>query len=35
MNIYTPIKKLPKGVNIISTLWVFKNKHDANGRVYK
>ena len=37
MNVYTPIKKLPKGVNVISTRWVFKNKHDANGknRVYK
>jgi len=35
MNVYTPIKKLPKGINVISTRWVFKNKHDANSRVYK
>jgi len=35
MNVYTPIKKLPKGVNVISTRWVFKNIHDVNGRVYK
>jgi len=35
INVYTPIKKLPKGVNVVSTRWVFKNKHDANGRVYK
>ena len=35
MNVYTPIKNLPKGVNVISTRWVFKNIHDVNGRVYK
>jgi hypothetical protein len=35
LNVYTPMKVIPKGANIISPKWVFKYKQDSNGNIIK
>jgi hypothetical protein len=33
LNVFKPIKSIPKGVNIVSCKWVFKYKWDFNGNI--
>eukprot|EP00833_Pecoramyces_ruminatium_P000880 jgi/Orpsp1_1/1174912/evm.model.c7180000051932.1 len=35
MKVFTIVKKVPKGANIISTRWVLKYKRDSNGNIIK
>jgi len=33
LNVFKPLKSIPKGVNIVSCKWVFKYKRDFNGNI--
>jgi len=35
LNVFTDVKSVPKGTNIISPKWVFKYKYDLNGNLAK
>ena len=35
LNVFTDVKNVPKGTNIISPKWVFKYKYDLNGNLAK
>lgn len=35
LNVYTIVNTVPKNANVITPKWVFKYKHDANGKISK
>ena len=35
LNVFNTIKYIPKNANVISSLWIFKYKRNANGEITK